>query len=156
MRRRDAADLYRFPRPYFDGLRQGLGERLRLCVVEAGAELACAGLFTTVEGIVQYHLSGSREQFAAHSPTKLMFDHLWRWAHGAGQTVFHLGGGLGSRADSLFRFKAGFSPWHLGFRTWRLVVRPRCYRELVRGRRPDADAEDLDGFFPAYRGAGSS
>ncbi|WP_155523764.1 hypothetical protein [Nodosilinea nodulosa] len=43
---------FEFDRGYFEGLHQALGNRLHLCIVEAGGEVASAGLYTESCGIV--------------------------------------------------------------------------------------------------------
>ncbi len=143
---------YRFSRRYFEGLRRRLGDRLHLHLVESAGQVAAAGLFTEVDGTVQFHLSGTHAEFVRLGPSKLLIDGVWRWARRRGAGVLHLGGGVGAAADSLFEFKAGFSRWRLPFHTWRLVVRAAAYERLAgdAGEPPDAGGE---GFFPAYRRA---
>ena len=151
MQRRGASDYYFFSDSYFARLRQALGEKLSLWVVERDGLLACASLFTEVNGIVQYHLSASDPAFAKNEPSKLLINAVRLWAHGRGDTDLHLGGGVGAARDSLFFFKSGFSARHHLFRSWRVVIDERLYTELTRRRSPDADVSNHVGFFPAYR-----
>jgi hypothetical protein len=65
--------------------------------------------------------------------------------------LFHLGGGKGGQNDSLFTYKAGFSPQRHAFHTWRVVADPEAYRSLMTERRPDVDPGDLTAAFPSYR-----
>ncbi|HMB05930.1 MAG TPA: GNAT family N-acetyltransferase [Isosphaeraceae bacterium] len=153
MWRAGADDAYHFPRDYFSDLRRALDGRLHLCVTELEGRIISAGLFAETSGIVQYHLSGSDEEFLAHSPLKAMLDFVRRWAKGRGDRIFHLGGGVGGKEDSLFAFKAGFSRARHPFYTWRAVTDEPAYRaligrwELCSGMRADG----IDGFFTAYR-----
>jgi hypothetical protein len=151
MQRRGASAYYFFSESYFARLRQALGERLSLWVVERDGLLACASLFTEYNGIVQYHLSASDEAFAKSEPSKVLINAVRLWAHGRGATDLHLGGGVGGARDSLFFFKAGFSPRQYPFRSWRVVVDEALYTELTRSRSPEADVSNHVGFFPAYR-----
>ncbi len=153
MRRVGAHKFYYFTRDYFAELRQALGDRLHLCVVRIGGEVACAGLFSEVCGIVEYHLGGTREKFLANYPTKIMFDFVRYWAKGRGNRVLHLGGGLGSKEDSLFHFKAGFSNLRRPFFSWRGVVNERAYSALIERYESSwgVQADGFRGFFPAYR-----
>jgi Acetyltransferase (GNAT) domain len=153
MRRLNAADFYYFPRGYFLELREALGGRLHLCIVEIGREVAAAGLFTEACGIVEYHLGATRERFMGHRPAKTMFHFARQWAKARGDRVLHLGGGVGGARDSLFDFKAGFSSVRHPFYTWRVVTDAPVYRALV-DRWEDShgvEANGSDGFFPAYR-----
>jgi hypothetical protein len=153
MHRVGASHYYFFPRDYFHALRDRMPGVFHLCVVRVGDEFACGGLFSEVGGIVQYHLSASRTEFAKHFPSKLMLDFVRGWAKERGNRALHLGGGLGSANDSLLLFKAGFSHLRTPFHTWRAIADEQAY-ESLRSRwqlRAGSDADALDGFFPAYR-----
>lgn len=154
MSRVGAASHYFFDHDYLMGLREALGERLRLAVVEIGGAIAATGLFVETGKIVQYHLSGTDEAFLRERPTKLMLHFVRGWAKERGATWLHLGGGVGGGEDSLFKFKAGFSTnasARSPFFTLRIVVDPAAYRALSRAKHPEADESFLDGFFPLYR-----
>src|SRR6185295_3556513 len=79
MQRRGASAHYFFSDSYFARLREALGEKLSLWVVEKDGLLACASLFTEVCGIVQYHLSASDPAFAKHEPNKLLINAVRLW-----------------------------------------------------------------------------
>ena len=150
MRDLNADPYYLFPAGYFGDLRRSLGPRLHLLSVLApDRSVAAAGLFTETQGIVQYHLSCTAEEHRRRAPSKLMLDYAITWAKSAGNHVLHLGGGAGSQADGLFRFKTGFSKTHAPFHTWRVICDPKRYSELIEA----AGAFDVppEGFFPAYR-----
>lgn len=151
MQRVGATDAYLFDEAYFTELRALLGDRIHLCVVEIDGQVAAAALFIETSGLVQYHLSATDERFTRDRPTKLMLHFARGWAKDRGNTRLHLGGGVGGRQDSLFEFKAGFSRDRHAFHTLRLLADPDRYAELVRARRPGADALDLTGYFPGYR-----
>lgn len=156
MRRVEATDEYFFPWEYFDRLRQSLGDRLHLCLVHIDGEIAAGGLFSEVEGTVQYLFSGTGNEFLAQQPSKLMLDFMRHWAKDRGNRRMHLGAGVGGGRDSLFEFKAGFSKLRAPFYTWRVVVDPAAYAERTAcwEARHGATADGLEGFFPAYRKAG--
>jgi hypothetical protein len=144
---RDADAFYRFERGYFLELRRCLGEHLHLCVVQApDGAAAAAGLFTRVDGLVQFHLSGTGEDYRRAGPAKMMLVHMRDWAKGRGARYLHLGGGVGCREDSLAFFKQGFSKLRARFATFRMVLEPDIYQTLLRRRGlPEG------GFFPGYR-----
>jgi len=152
MDRLEAQPYYRFGRAYFDELRAALGDRLHLCsVLSPSGDVAAAGLFTTVSGVVGYHLGGTAGRYLAQAPTKLMFNQVRSWARNEGARVFHLGGGLGGASDSLFHFKSGFSPLRSSFHTGRIVFDQDRYRWLCRRSRAPACDGASGGYFPAYR-----
>ncbi len=151
MGRVGASAAYMFGADYLRDLREALGSRLHLCVVDVDGTIAAAGLFTEECGIVQYHLSGTDEAFAQARPTKLMLHFVRGWMKERGNRVMQLGGGVGGARDSLFDFKAGFSRQRQPFHTWRVVIDPKRYAALSQARHPGVDPTDLRGYFPLYR-----
>ena len=165
MERVAATPYYFFDDRYFDALRDALGERLGLWVVDVNGRLATAALFVETCGIVQYHLSGTDPAFAREGLMKLVVDAVRTWARARGDTDLHLGGGVGSAADSLLQFKLGFSRRRCAFHTVRVVIDEAEYDRLVALSRsgtaksdgsPPASAGGDDGFFPAYRASRDS
>lgn len=152
MERVGARSFYRFSERYFDAWRGRLARFCQIMVVRAddGAP-AAAGLFTDANGWVQFHLSGTDTGHRDLAPTKLMLDEMRRWAHDHGRSVLHLGGGLGGERDSLFDFKAGFSPDRALFQTVRMVPDAERYRAACHAAGSTPDSIPGDGFFPAYR-----
>jgi len=153
MRRVGAHVSYHFDEEYFELLAAELGSVLHLFVALVDGRVAAAGLYTICDGIVQAHLGAVRREYAKVSPTRLLDDTARRWAAASGARVFHLGGGVGGREDSLFQYKAGFSDRRHQFSIWRWVVDPIAYRELCEQRgspgvRGDPERSD---YFPAYR-----
>ena len=151
MERLAAGPYYRFPEDYFSRLKESLGAHLHLLSVLApDGAVAAAGLFTEIQGTVQFHLSGTAESYRKQAPSKLMLESAILWAKARGNRILHLGGGLGAREDSLFQFKAGFSRLRSRFQTWRMVGSAARYAEVVRAVHPCGTEDD---FFPAYRKA---
>jgi hypothetical protein len=153
MRRQRAGSYYFFPLQLFLDMRKALGGRLHHVVVEVDGKVVSAGLFTEVDGVVQYFLSGTHEAYLPYSPLKTMIHFVRSWARERGNYVLHLGGGLGGNDDDLFRFKTGFSPCLHPFHTWRVIADREAYNELV-----DQWAEAHPGqrdlrvdYFPRYR-----
>ena len=82
MRRVKAEESYFFEPTYFSDLAKSLGPVLKLFVVKMpDGEVISGGLFTLCEGIVQYHLGGTREEFLNLSATGLIFDAVRLWAN---------------------------------------------------------------------------
>jgi CelD/BcsL family acetyltransferase involved in cellulose biosynthesis len=157
MRRVGAVDYYLFEDSYFDDLVAALGDNLSLFVVLLEDMPICAGMFVLCKGIVQYHLSGMREEHSRIAPTKLLIDTVRLWAADQGARILHLGGGVGAHTDSLFEFKAGFSPNRHTFSVWKWVVEPTIYDQLCHEKaRWDSNKGDTSystGYFPQYRSA---
>jgi hypothetical protein len=150
MRRVDAAAFYFFPDAYFAALREQLAGALHLfSVVAPDGEVAAAGLFTAVDGIVEYHLGGTSDAHLAQAPSKLMFHAVRLWAKEAGHELLNLGGGLGSSTGPLYNFKAGFARSVADFCTLRVVFDEERYARLSRAAGVEAGAGG--DYFPGYR-----
>lgn len=155
MQRVNANHSYFFTRGYFQQLFQSLGDRLHLCVIESDGETAAASLVAESNGIVQYHLGGTRTKFLPQSPTTLMFDYIMRWGKQRGNKYLNLGGGLGGNRDSLYHFKSGFSDRVASFMTMQSIINKELYTCLIHSRaatlsKTIAECENT-AFFPAYR-----
>ena len=156
MGRVEAADMYySFDFSYYEEMWKALGDKLHLCVVEYENEVACAGLYTEICGIVQSTLGGTRDKFVDLSPSSLETDCARYWAHQRGNQFLHLGGGVGASKDPVYNFKAGFSKLRHTFYTLRLIVDEQKYRYLVemKAKYLNIPVENLldSKFFPAYR-----
>jgi hypothetical protein len=147
MRRVGATADYFFDAGYFDGLTDALGADLDLFLCRRDGEVAGGACFMRHGPIVQYHLGAVGDAHLAAAPLKQLLDEARRHYTGAGAEILHLGGGRGGSDDSLFRFKAGFSPRRHPFALWCWVVDPDAYAALTEGR-------PTTGFFPAYRTPG--
>ena len=151
MQRVTAEDFYRFPESYFHELREALGARLHLCTVQApDGEVASGALFTLQGGISQGHLAATLDKYLQLGPSKLMAYSQIIWLKSAGASVFHLGGGVSSRTDGLFNFKAGFSKLRSSFRTCSAIIDHDKYKQLVEAGTGKV-GQRQGFFFPSYR-----
>jgi hypothetical protein len=154
MDRLAAKQSYYFETEYYRNLFR-LNNKAHLSIVEFEGETICSGLFLEHKGIVQYHLSGTKNDFLRLTPMTLLLHFIRLWAKERGNSYFHLGGGLGGGKDGLYNFKAGFSKLRYKFFTLRLVSDRQNYDRLVDYRAKSLNTQPqqlLDsGFFPAYR-----
>jgi hypothetical protein len=75
------------------------------------------------------------------------------WAQERSNSLLHLGGGVGGAEDSLFHFKAGFSPARGQFYTYRVVVdesKNATLNQAAESVRRVCGLESSN-FFPGYR-----
>jgi len=155
MKRVNAAPQYFFDQDFFDNLKFVLKDHLHLFVAELDGNVCAASLFVRTGNIIQYHLSGSDENYSKWAPTKLIIDEARLWGKQAGAHYLHLGGGVGSNNDSLFELKAGFSPAQHTFYIWQWKVQNKVYDELINARADwlEKNGKKLIGkdFFPLYR-----
>lgn len=148
MDRVGADSFYYFSDDYFEAWTGPLHPYCQIAVVrDADGEAAAAGLFTEVDGWMQFHLSGTADAHRKLAPSKLMLHEMRIYAHESGSTRLHLGGGLGASRDSVFKFKAGFSSSRATFHSLRIICDQEDYGMLCQDDVPPPS----DGFFPAYR-----
>jgi hypothetical protein len=148
MERNNAQSSYFVEREYFESLKRELGEDVVLFVTRSDDDVVAACLFLSHHGILHPHLAGTSTKYLSMSPLKVMWDDVRIWAAQRGDRVMHLGGGRGGTKDSLFAFKARFSPLRHEFYTGRWILdRPRYERLAASSRGADPEA----GYFPVYR-----
>jgi hypothetical protein len=149
-----AKSSYYFDLDYYLNL-LNLDNKVHLSIVEFEGRVISGSLLLEHDGIVQYHLSGTKNDFLKLSPTTLLLHFVRLWAKTRGNSYFHLGGGLGGVKDGLYNFKAGFSKQRYKFFTLRLITHPENYNKLVdwRSQALNVSPEKLlnSDFFPAYR-----
>ena len=155
MRQLNASDDYFFAPAYFRRLVDAPNLHLQHFYCTLDDQIICGGLFSLCNGIVQYHLGTTKHAYMRLSPTKLLFDTVREWAIERNAHVFHLGGGVGAKEDSLFHFKAGFSHRRHEFATWNWVLLPDVYHQLCLAKEHWNSVHALHSvsqdFFPAFR-----
>jgi hypothetical protein len=146
MRRVGASDFYFFTADHFHRLRAALGPHAHLAVALSGDDVLGGNLFFEYDGIMHTHLQSTRDG-DIHWADKLLYDEVRRWGRTRGNTIYHLGGGLGGATDSLFLYKAAFAAGRHPFHTWRVITDARAFEKLAGTPTP----ESLEGHFPPYR-----
>lgn len=144
-----AADYYYFSPAFYESVLNDLPQNAQVFYarLEDGTVIA-ASIMLAANGRLNYHLSGSRRDFQHLAPTNLLLYEAALWGCANGCKTLHLGGGVGSGEDSLYRFKKSFyrgepCRYHIG----KKIFLPDIYQELTarRGDLPEV------GFFPRYR-----
>lgn len=111
--------------------------------------VAAASIMLSANGRMNYHLSGSRRELQHLAPTNLLLYEAALWGCANGCKTLHLGGGVGSGEDSLYKFKKAFYRGEpLRFHIGRKIFLPEDYETLVSMR---TDIPENSGFFPSYR-----
>jgi hypothetical protein len=156
MKRRNAPGQYMIDREWLLQFVDSLRNHCSLLSANLSGQITAILLVMEYRGFVHAHLTGIDDRFTSSSPLKPLLDGTRRWAAARGNQIFHLGGGIGARQDSLFQFKRHFSPdinpFHIG--CW--VLNRKLYFELS----PDSEREAGSVLssacedpkpFPAYR-----
>jgi hypothetical protein len=152
MRRLEASRYYFFSERYFAGLNHLVKTNGVTAVARhEGKAIGCAVLLKGRD-FAHYHLSASNPNYRSLPATDLIIWEAIQWAKAHDLKAFHLGGGYSGNNDSLYRFKAGFSPKRGKYVVGKFIHLPDVYDDLTRyvfGS--DYDTAVKNGFFPLYR-----
>lgn len=156
MERVKADESYFFGKEYFYKLlnTKEFETDLLLAIHNDSQEIIGGAMFIKKNKIVQYHLSGAKEEFLALNAIKLVIDEMRIRASNENYTFLNLGGGVGTKEDSLFYFKTGFSKDYKTFKLWKYIVNEKIYEDLVLKKHPKEFAnvhKSCDDYFPCYR-----
>ena len=145
MNRVSASPSYYFSRDYFYDFLNNSDFNSKLLIAVKEEEVIAGAIFTFTKFIMQYHLAGTKEDFIAEAPMKLILDEARLIGNVTTAKCLHLGGGVGGQdTDSLFRFKSAFSKDFKQFSVWKFIINEKIYENLSKDKvRTD--------FFPLYR-----
>ncbi len=147
MDRDKADDYYYFGKDFYLSIMNDLPQNAQVFYAEKDGVVIAASIMLMANGKMNYHLSGSRIEFATLAPTNLLLYEAALWGCMNGYKTLYLGGGVGSQADNLFKFKRSFYKgnlrrYYIGCR----IYNKDKYEELVAMR-----GELEKGYFPLYR-----
>ncbi len=156
MKRVNAKEKYFFDADYFFNFMKSeyFDKKLLIALDKESNEIAAGALFIMKNQMVNYHLSGLKDEYLKLNPIKLLLEMVREESTREGYSYFNLGGGVGNKEDSLFRFKAGYSKDVKDFNLWRYVVNQDIYEKLSKEHLKDTDpaiSPQLQDFFPLYR-----
>lgn len=149
MRRIGSAEYYLFDKQYFTGLIHSKEFDCRLLLVYLGDEITCAMIISFSHGIIQAHLVATKASYLNQSPAKFLVDEITIIGRERGMKFLHLGGGLGFKEDSLFRWKSAFSDLFLNYKSFRFIANRKAYNYLLDKR--GIDKKIAIDYFPLYR-----
>ena len=148
-----AKDYYYFGKEFYESILEDLKQNAMWFYAKEEKEIAAIAIFLFGNENMHYHLSASRAEFQRMAPTNLLLYEAALWAGRNGYKKLHMGGGVGSAQDSLYKFKKSF---HRGtdarFCVGKKIFDRGTYDELVEIRKAqDALFDDHSEFFPRYR-----
>lgn len=147
MVRLGAHQSYFFNEDYFTSLLKSSEFDCNLMLIYDGDEMICGAIVMWVDKIIRNHLSATSGSHVHLSPSKLLTEEISLFARTIGLEYLHLGGGLGGKEDSLFKFKSSFSNHLLEDNIWCFIADEHAYNQLVKEKNIKADR----GYFPLYR-----
>lgn len=147
MRRLNAAPSYFFNEDYFTALLKNSAFNCELLLIYDGEEMICGATVMWSDGVIRNHLSATSESHIHVSPSKLLTDEISVMGRELGMKFFHLGGGVGGKEDTLFRFKLAFSYLVLADNIWCYIADEAVYSQIIEQK----NIKDNTDYFPLYR-----
>ena len=143
----DADEYYYFEPEFYRSVLEDLPQNAQVFWAEKDSQVIAASIMLATNGRMNYHLSGSLREFSSLAPTNLLLYNAALWGCANGYRTLHLGGGVGSGEDSLFKFKRAFYKGDLNrFHIGKRIIDREKYDELLAMR-----GNVVSGFFPQYR-----
>lgn len=145
---KDAAEgYYYFGEDFYKSVLEDLPQNAQIFFAEKDGLVIAASIMLTANGYMNYHLSGSLQEYNSLAQGNLLLYEAALWGCENGYKTFYLGGGVGSGEDSLFKFKRAFYKGKLNhFYIGKKIYNQRKYDELVTMREPEES-----NYFPKYR-----
>ena len=147
MDRNNADKYYYFKPEFYKSVLEDLPQNALVFWAEKEKQVIAASIVLLANGHMNYHLSGSKEEYSSMAPTNLLLYEAALWGNANGYKTLYLGGGVGSGDDSLFKFKKAFYRCELPhFYIGKRIYDEIAYSKLVSIRKPSESV-----FFPQYR-----
>lgn len=153
MRHDKADEYYFFKREFYESIDRDLHENYEIFYAEYEDEIVAMSIILFSRTQMHYHLSGSRYEYRRFAPSNLLLYKAALWGCEQGFKTFHLGGGIGSVEDNLYKFKAAFNRnSDYQFSIGRKVIDNEKYQFLTNIRENnDSEFNKESSFFPVYR-----
>ncbi len=148
-----AEEYYYFKRPFYESIHDDLRDNYELFYAKLEDKIIAMSIMIYANGRLNYHLSGSDIEYRNLAPSNLLLYKAALWGCEKGMKTFHLGGGVGSGEDNLYKFKAAFNKVSdYQFSIGKQVFDEEKYNQLVEIRRNnDPSFNDQSSYFPLYR-----
>ena len=149
----NADEYYYFGDKFYESIHNDLNENYEMFYAVLNGEIIAMSIMLFANKQMHYHLSGSMIEYRNLAPSNLLLYKAAKWGCEQGFKTLHLGGGVGSGEDNLYKFKAAFNrnsdyQFSIGKQTFNLDK----YDELVKIRREsDSSFDESSHFFPLYR-----
>lgn len=149
MEKDNADPYYYFDRKFYESIFRDLKGNVEMFYAVYEGEIIAMSLMLFCNGHVHYHLSGSVFEYRRLNATNRILYETAVYASKRGYKLMHLGGGVGSGEDPLYRFKKSFNKnGAVQFSISKDCFDKGMYDKLVDMR---GDVAPDCSFFPAYR-----
>ena len=148
-----AEEYYYFKRPFYESIHNDLNDNYEMFYAMYEGQPIAMSIMIFANGRLNYHLSGSDIEYRNLAPSNLLLYKAALWGFEQGCKTFHLGGGVGSGEDNLYKFKAAFNKnSDYQFSIGKEIFDQAKYDELVALRaKQDPNFDPESKYFPLYR-----
>lgn len=148
-----AEEYYYFEDKFYESIHNDLYDNYEMFYAVLNGEIIAMSIVLFANKQMHYHLSGSKMEYRNLAPSNLLLYKAALWGCEHGYKTFHLGGGVGSGEDNLYKFKAAFNrKSDYQFSIGKQIFDQEKYNKLVEIRKTsDASFDATSNFFPLYR-----
>ena len=149
----NAEEYYYFSRNFYESIHNDLYDNYEMFYAVYEDKIIAMSIMIFANGKMSYHLSGSDIEYRNLAPSNLLLYKAALWGCEQGFKTFHLGGGVGSGEDNLYKFKATFNKkTNFQFSIGKQIFNQEKYEDLINHRLlNDIDFNTDSSFFPLYR-----
>ena len=153
MEKDHAEEYYFFGDEFYESIHRDLHDNYEMFYAVMDGQIIAMSIMLFANKQMHYHLSGSMIEYRNLAPSNLLLYKAALWGCEQGFKTFHLGGGVGSGEDNLYKFKAAFNRnSDYQFSIGKEIFDQEKYDELVAERAGRDEAFDKESkFFPLYR-----
>lgn len=152
MERDQASAYYFFKDNFYSSVLNDLKHNCLIFYAMYKNEIIAMSMILFSNTQIHYHLSASDNSFRNLGATNLLLYEVANWGNSNQFKTFHLGGGLGSKEDNLYKFKKVFNKKSdTVFKIGKKIFLEDVYNHLV-DLRINQSKEIRADFFPVYRG----
>ena len=153
MEKDNAEEYYFFGEKFYESIHNDLHDNYEMFYAVYEGQIIAMSIMLFGNKQMHYHLSGSALEYRNLAPSNLLLYKAALWGCEHGYKTFHLGGGVGSGEDNLYKFKAAFNKMSdYQFSIGKQVFDQEKYDELVAIRAAeDSNFKKESKFFPLYR-----
>ena len=149
----NAEAYYYFDNKFYNSIDNDLKDNYEIFYAVFNGEIIAMSIMIFANGFMNYHLSGSKYEFRNLAPSNLLLYKAALWGMENGMRTLHLGGGLGSEEDNLYKFKAAFNRnSDYRFSIGKMIVDYQKYDYLLSLREFNQGQLEHISYFPKYRG----
>ena len=153
MEKDHAEEYYFFGDAFYESIHRDLHDNYEMFYAVLNGEIIAMSIMLFANKQMHYHLSGSKIEYRNLAPSNLLLYKAALWGCEQGYKTFHLGGGVGSGEDNLFKFKAAFNrKSDYQFSIGKEIFDQEKYDDLVAERASrDSEFDKNSKYFPLYR-----